>query len=222
MAENVTKLSVQMLGGFHMYWGNREVRIKSGSSTKAAHILQLVLFNAPERVPTDTLTREVFAGCDLLDPNNNLKASLTLLRKQLLASGLPRSSYITFRDRGYIWTEQLPPELDTQLFEAAALFALFGLLMAVWRRQTPATRHKAPATSHQAPGAILGLYLIGYAVIRFFIEILRGDPRAAVGPFSISQAISIGMIVVGSLFIFNAKRKRVWRLLSTIALVVGI
>lgn len=124
MAENVTKLSVQMLGGFHMYWGNREVRIKSGSSTKAAHILQLVLFNAPERVPTDTLTREVFAGCDLLDPNNNLKASLTLLRKQLLASGLPRSSYITFRDRGYIWTEELPPELDTTLFENAVQKAL--------------------------------------------------------------------------------------------------
>ena len=56
---------------------------------------------------------------------------------------------------------------------------------------------------------ILGLYLCGYAVIRFGIEILRGDPRAAVGPFSISQAISIGMIVLGSLFIFSAKRKRV-------------
>ena len=57
------------------------------------------------------------------------------------------------------------------------------------------------------PGGVLGFYLCGYAVIRFGIEYLRGDPRAAVGPFSISQAISIGMIVVGSLFIFNAKRK---------------
>ena len=29
-----------------------------------------------------------------------------------------------------------------------------------------------------------------------------------VGPFSISQTISIGMIVLGSLFILNSKRKR--------------
>lgn len=87
--------------------------------------------------------------------------------------------------------------LPTQLFEAAALLALFGLLMWMWRRTC---RHS---------GLIFGTYLCGYAVIRFGIEYLRGDPRAAVGPFSISQAISIGMIIVGLLFIFNAKRKRV-------------
>ena len=57
-------------------------------------------------------------------------------------------------------------------------------------------------------GVVLGFYLCGYAVIRFGIEILRGDPRAAVGPLSISQTISIGMIVLGSLFILNSKRKR--------------
>ncbi len=124
MADNTSKLTVQMLGGFHMYWSNREIRIKSGSSTKAAHILQLILFHAPNRVQTEYITDQVFSGSELLDPNNNLKASLTLLRKQLLSSGLPRCSYITFRDRGYIWTEELPPELDTALFEAAAQKAL--------------------------------------------------------------------------------------------------
>ena len=85
--------------------------------------------------------------------------------------------------------------LPTQLFEAAALLALFGLLMWMWRR---IRRHS---------GLILGTYLCGYAVIRFGIEILRGDPRAAVGPFSISQAISIGMIAIGVCFILNATRK---------------
>ena len=92
--------------------------------------------------------------------------------------------------------------LPTQLFEAAALLALFGVLVWVWHRQS------APGTGHRAPGAITGLYLCGYAVIRFGMEILRGDPRAAVGPFSISQTISLGMIVLGALFIFNAKRRR--------------
>ena len=91
--------------------------------------------------------------------------------------------------------------LPTQLFEAAALLALFGLLMWVWRgRKT--------GDGRRGDGLITGLYLCGYAVIRFGIEILRGDPRAAVGPFSISQAISIGMIVIGSLFLFNARSHR--------------
>ena len=92
--------------------------------------------------------------------------------------------------------------LPTQLFEAAALLVLFGALMLAWRGR------KTGDGRQWGGGLILGLYLCGYAVIRFGIEILRGDPRAAVGPFSISQAISIGMIVVGSLFILNSRRKR--------------
>ena len=54
------------------------------------------------------------------------------------------------------------------------------------------------------PGFTTGIYLIGYALIRFGIEYLRGDPRAAVGPLSISQAISVGMVLVGAVFIERA------------------
>ena len=86
--------------------------------------------------------------------------------------------------------------LPTQLFEAAALLALFGGLMWMWRR------------TRRPSGLILGAYLCGYAVIRFGIEILRGDPRAAVGPFSISQAISIGMLIIGAGFIGLARHHR--------------
>lgn len=74
------------------------------------------------------------------------------------------------------------PVLPTQLFEATALLALFAVLLAVYlncRRYTA------------------GIYLIGYAIIRFGLEYLRGDPRAAVGPFSISQTISIAMALFG-------------------------
>ena len=73
--------------------------------------------------------------------------------------------------------------LPTQLFEAAALLALFAVLLAVylkWRKYTA------------------GIYLMGYAAIRFALEYLRGDPRAAVGPFSISQTIAMAMAVLGA------------------------
>ena len=103
---------------------------------------------------------------------------------------------------------QLVSVLPTQLFEAAALLALFGVLMWAWRGRETGDGRREARDVRRGDGLIAGLYLCGYAVIRFGIEILRGDPRAAVGPFSISQTISLGMIVIGSLFIFNAKRKR--------------
>ena len=81
--------------------------------------------------------------------------------------------------------------LPTQLFEAAALLVLFAVLFFVYRKMR---RHTA------------GLYLMGYAVIRFGMECLRGDPRAAVGPFSISQTISIAMFALGAILIFCQRR----------------
>lgn len=83
--------------------------------------------------------------------------------------------------------------LPTQLFEAAALLALFALLMAVY------VRYRRYTT---------GIYLVGYAVIRFGMEYLRGDPRAAVGPFSISQTISLAMAAFGVLFLFVSVRSK--------------
>ncbi len=84
------------------------------------------------------------------------------------------------------------PVLPTQLFEAAALLALFAAVLAIylkWRRFSA------------------GAYLVGYAAVRFGMECLRGDPRAAVLGLSIGQTISIGMALVGASFIaLEAKR----------------
>jgi phosphatidylglycerol:prolipoprotein diacylglycerol transferase len=84
--------------------------------------------------------------------------------------------------------------LPTQLFEAAALLILFAVLMVLWRIKK----------SHH--GLITGAYMIGYAAIRFSLEYLRGDPRAAVGPFSISQTISLGLAAIGVVFALCAMR----------------
>ena len=83
--------------------------------------------------------------------------------------------------------------LPTQLFEAAALLALFAILFSLYRRLR---RYTA------------GVYMMGYALIRFGIEYLRGDPRAAVGPLSISQTISLGLFVAGAVFVWFDRRAR--------------
>lgn len=113
---------------------------------------------------------------------------------------------VTFPVGSPSWHEhgrRLVSVLPTQLFEAAALLGLFGVLMFLWARFKA-----AGATRRLGDGCIVGVYLVGYAVIRFGIESLRGDPRAAIGRFSISQAISIGLLAVGLAFLLNSLRRQ--------------
>ncbi|MCQ2367395.1 MAG: prolipoprotein diacylglyceryl transferase [Kiritimatiellae bacterium] len=103
---------------------------------------------------------------------------------------------VTFPAGSPSWYEHgrtLVSVLPTQLFEAAALLVLFALLMYLYRKFRDYT---------------FSAYLVGYAIIRFFIEYLRGDPRAAVGPFSISQTISILMIILGAVTFELARHNR--------------
>ena len=90
------------------------------------------------------------------------------------------------------------PVLPTQLFEAAAVFALFAVLLLAYRRY-----------AMSRPGVVAGCYFAGYAFIRFGLEYLRGDPRAAIGPFSISQSISLVLLFGGfSLMAVAFSRKK--------------
>ena len=81
--------------------------------------------------------------------------------------------------------------LPTQLFEAGANLLLFVALFLFYRRFRRGTA---------------ALYLVGYAVIRFVMEYLRGDPRAAVGPFSISQTISLALFSVGFVLLYGFRK----------------
>ena len=78
------------------------------------------------------------------------------------------------------------PVLPTQLFEAAAVLLLFAALLFLYRR-----------FALLRPGFVTGCYFAGYALVRFALEYLRGDPRAAVGPLSISQTISLILLFGG-------------------------
>jgi phosphatidylglycerol:prolipoprotein diacylglycerol transferase len=110
---------------------------------------------------------------------------------------------VTFPAGSPSWYEhgrRMVSVLPTQLFEAAALLTLFAALLAFWHRKT--------FMRGFGEGALTGLYMIGYGVIRFGIEYLRGDPRAAVGPFSISQTISVALIAAGLVFLGISRIRR--------------
>ena len=86
--------------------------------------------------------------------------------------------------------------LPTQLFEAAALLALFAVLLKAF----PRFKHRR--------GTVAGIYMIGYGIIRFAMECLRGDPRASVAALSIGQTISLGVVALGIVFLACGRRTR--------------
>jgi phosphatidylglycerol:prolipoprotein diacylglycerol transferase len=77
------------------------------------------------------------------------------------------------------------PVLPTQLFEAAALFALFAALLLLWRRRR---------------GYTAAAYMLGYGVIRFFMEFLRDDERPFALGLSSAQLFSFALIAAGAAF----------------------
>lgn len=83
-----------------------------------------------------------------------------------------------------VWSERLggilaPVSLHpTQLYEAAATFVLFLLLLVLFRRRA-------------FHGQIILIYAALYAVARFIIEFWRDDPRGEVYGLSTSQFIAI-------------------------------
>lgn len=78
------------------------------------------------------------------------------------------------------------PRLPTQLLESVALLGLFLVL-----RRLQARRSAAPA------GWLFGVYLLGYAVIRFFIEFLRGDQSIVWAGLTLQQLLSLGVLFAG-------------------------
>jgi phosphatidylglycerol:prolipoprotein diacylglycerol transferase len=106
-------------------------------------------------------------------------ASVTQARLGLLPSGA---------------MESLPVH-PTQLYEALAGLALLALLVAIRRRKLLA-------------GHGLAVFAMGYAVLRYLIEMVRADPlRGTVGPWSTSQFIAITTFVAAAVLLYVLRRK---------------
>lgn len=88
------------------------------------------------------------------------------------------------------------PVHPTQLYESLAGVALLFLVLAVRRRQ-------------QMTGQALAAFTLGYAVLRFLIEMVRGDlGRGTVGPWSTSQFIAVATFVAAATLLLVLRRQR--------------
>ncbi len=79
-----------------------------------------------------------------------------------------------------------------QLYESAADLAIFLFLYRQFGRS-------------EKPGQILGLYLVLYSIARFIIEFFREHEQSLLGPFSLTQWIALGLLIVGAGILLRVK-----------------
>lgn len=91
--------------------------------------------------------------------------------------------------------QRTPPLHPVQLYEAAGDLVLFVVLWLLGRRK-------------RWDGQVLCAYLAGYALLRFTVELFRGDAvrKFVVGPISTSQAIAL--LVLPLTLALAARRRR--------------
>ncbi len=92
----------------------------------------------------------------------------------------------------------------TQLYEVFISLAIFWLL---WRLQKAAIANRQSALGGRAPGWIFGIYLALMGMERLFVEIFRAKDDRILGPFTLAQAISTILIVLGGWLVASRSRQ---------------
>ncbi|MDP3723298.1 MAG: prolipoprotein diacylglyceryl transferase [Candidatus Omnitrophota bacterium] len=89
------------------------------------------------------------------------------------------------------------PVIPTQLLEAAGLIVLSVALRRIQRGRLTERR-----------GALFGVYLMGYAVLRFVLEFLRGDQASGWAGLTLPQFMSVGVWLVGLFLVVRRPSER--------------
>lgn len=100
------------------------------------------------------------------------------------------------------------PVHPTQLYSSANGALLCLILYLFWRRSQNAMRAGKGEKLFTEPGCTFGLMFVLYGITRFFIEFVRDDNPFEFDSLTVSQNISIALIVLGAvLLIIFHKRK---------------
>jgi phosphatidylglycerol---prolipoprotein diacylglyceryl transferase len=84
----------------------------------------------------------------------------------------------------------------TEIYDSLLNLSLYASLAWLFRRKT-------------FDGQVFAVYLIGYAILRSFVEFFRGDytPVHSWGGLTPGQIVSIGIIIAGALLLWKLPRK---------------
>jgi phosphatidylglycerol:prolipoprotein diacylglycerol transferase len=84
----------------------------------------------------------------------------------------------------------------TQLYEAALVLLAIPFLLWLKKRKT-------------FDGEVVLAYILYYAVVRFFLEFFRGDPRGYYGPLSTSQLVSVLIIPIAAFLLVRLRSQSI-------------
>ena len=87
MSDSAKVMRVNMLGEFSIYYNGEPIRLENNYSTKAMKALQLLLYRGEQGILRDSLLDTLFPSDPTSDPVNNLKVTLSNLRRLLAKAG---------------------------------------------------------------------------------------------------------------------------------------
>lgn len=121
-------LTVTMLGQFSIRFGETTLKLERNNNTRAMQALQMLLYDREHGLSRAVLMDRLYGRDErVTDPANNLKVTISNLRKRLAQAGLPGTT-IQFSGGSYRWQSSLPTEVDVDCFyrQAAAALAETG------------------------------------------------------------------------------------------------
>lgn len=123
--EHKNILYIRMLGGLKMTYGGKPFLMGKSFSSKMLHLLLILVCSREEGISREDLMERLYMDCNLEQASNSLRAVLYRLRKNLMASGLPKGDYITTKGGIYRWqADHIQVVTDAEEFQEKAIAAL--------------------------------------------------------------------------------------------------
>ena len=117
-------LIITMLGQFSIRYGETALKLERNNNTRAMQALQMLLYSGAQELSRAVLMDRLYGRDErVTDPANNLKVTISNLRKRLAQAGLPGTT-IQFSGGSYRWQSSLPTEVDVDCFYRQAEAAL--------------------------------------------------------------------------------------------------
>lgn len=116
MRKTPDTMMVQMLGGFSVSYGGKDITFGKNRVSKSMQLLQLLLYKKDEGIPRVDVLELLYGRGGLSDPSNNLRVAVHRLKKMLLGSGLPENEYFKVEDGVFRWCSSFPVCVDVLEF----------------------------------------------------------------------------------------------------------
>ncbi len=109
-------LYVRMLGGFSVQYNGKLIAGGSKATDSQFTDLLQILIHSRDGVTRDKLEELLFYERDISNVHHALQSVIYNSKKKLEKAGLPKVQYIVQKKGVFFWTDEIPMEVDADLF----------------------------------------------------------------------------------------------------------